>query len=371
MTLRIGFVTGSDRWWQTSRIQVKYLKMRFDGMVYPDTYALPALLGTTCDFLTNGDRVGPRDYDLLMAELNASDSQLDYLRALVEAGRPPVAVIPGPPEIIGRKLNDRKLRLVREILSNAAFVWCYAPSIKTFADGIAGHARAQVIPWPFDAEATRRAAIPERPKPVESIHVLLDAPLRFTDIAHNYPFVLKRAVQIALEAVPDASRSRFRFHSVVYTKEDEQQFHESGFADGLAVTLAPKRQYKPFVRFLAGCDGIVNLLNGNPLGRVTFLAGALGKPGVFSDTSELNRELYPQSTVPLLDPERLSDALTMMFVSLASDVAEPRCKPDMDAVNRIGDFRSNSTALLALVHEGLESLSKAAVQNHAALHTRR
>ena len=65
--------------------------------------------------------------------------------------------------------------------------------------------------------------------------------------------------------------------------------------------LEGKRGYRSFLRFLGECDGVINLTAGNILGRITFLTAALGRPGIFSDNSQLNAQLYPGSTVAMFD----------------------------------------------------------------------
>ncbi len=146
--LRIACVSGHSRWWRKQRLVAKYLQMRLAGVIYPDVYCLALMLADKFDFLLEGEKVAPGSYDLILAELQASDSQLSYLESLVEAAAPPVAVIPGPPAILSRDLTDAKLRRVKHILSAARHVWAYAPELKTFCDGLIGRERATIIPWP-------------------------------------------------------------------------------------------------------------------------------------------------------------------------------------------------------------------------------
>ena len=155
-SLRIAFVSGQSRWWRKQRLAAKYLKMRLEGVLYPDVFCLALMLSDKFDFLLEDEKVPAGKYDLILAELPGSDSQLLYLESLVDAGDPPVAVIPGPPAILSRGLTDAKLRLVKRILGGARFVWAYSPELKTFCDGLIGRERAEVIPWPYDLDATRK-----------------------------------------------------------------------------------------------------------------------------------------------------------------------------------------------------------------------
>jgi len=42
--LRIAFVSGHSRWLRKQRLVAKYLKMRLEGLVYPDVYCLALML---------------------------------------------------------------------------------------------------------------------------------------------------------------------------------------------------------------------------------------------------------------------------------------------------------------------------------------
>src|SRR5271155_5139968 len=130
--MRIAFVSHQREWWRKQRLAAKYLKMRLEGLIYPDVYCLALMLSDKFDFLLEDEKVPAGKYDLIFAELQSSESQLRYLESLVEAGAPPVAVIAGPPAILSRDLTDAKLRRVRNILRGARYVWAYSPELKTF-----------------------------------------------------------------------------------------------------------------------------------------------------------------------------------------------------------------------------------------------
>ncbi len=153
--LRIAFVSGHSRWWRKQRLVAKYFKMRLEGLVYPDVYCLALMLADKFDFLLEDEKVPRGRYDVILAELQSSETQLRYLESLVEAQDPPVIVIPGPPAILSRDLTDKKLHSVKRILSGARGVWAYAPELKTFCDGLTGRERATIIPWPYDLAATQ------------------------------------------------------------------------------------------------------------------------------------------------------------------------------------------------------------------------
>ena len=346
--LRVAFVSGERRWLRKQRLIAKYTKMRLEGVIYPDVYCLALMLADRFDFLLEGEKVLAGKYDLILAELQASESQLGYLQSLVEAGAPPVAVIPGPPAILSRELTDAKLRAVKRILSGTRYVWAYSPELKTFCDGLIGQERAALIPWPYDFDATRHLATRARPTS-GARKILVQVPMAFHDIVQNHPFVLKAVLQDAWQDLPREARERLTFHTVIYNDTDRARYHASHFADGLPFALEGKRGYRAFVRFLAECDGVINLTAGSILGRITFLAAALGRPGIFSDNSRLNAQLYPGSCVAMFDTARLRELVRAMLTSIASGTPDQRLLPSEGTAREIGDYAANCARLRALL----------------------
>ena len=342
--LRIACVSGHSRWWRKQRLVAKYVKMRLEGVIYPDVHCLALMLADRFDFLHEGEPVAPGQYDLILAELQASDAQLRYLESLVDAGSTPVAVIPGPPAILSRELTDAKLRRVLHILDAAPHLWAYSPEIKTFCDGLAGRERASLIPWPYDLAATQKLGQSAR-RNSGQLRILVQAPMSFHDIVQNHPFVLKAVLLDLWRELPDAVRRRISFHTFIYNDEDRARYHSSGFAEGLPFVLTRKLGYRAFVRFLAGCDGIINLTSGSILGRITFLSAALGRPGIFSDNSRLNAQLYPGSCVAMFDTVRLRELVRAMFSGLATGAADPRLLPNATVAAELGDFAANQARL--------------------------
>ncbi len=349
--LRIACVSGHSQWWRKQLLVAKYLKMRLEGVIYPDVYCLALMLAEKFDFLLEGETVSPGKYDLVLAELQASEVQLRYLESLVEAGPTPVAVIPGPPAILSRELTDPKLRRVQRILSGARYIWAYSPELKTFCDGLIGRDRASLIPWPYDFAATQKLGSAAQPQPGKR-RILVQAPMSFHDIVQNHPFVLKAVLLDLWEELPDTLRSQISFHTFIYNEEDRARYHSSSFAEGLPFVLKRKLGYRAFVRFLGGCDGIINLTAGSILGRITFLSAALGRPGIFSDNSQLNRQLYPGSCVAMFDTVQLRELLRAMLMGLTADNADSRLLPSIAAAARIGDFAANQARLREMLSAG-------------------
>lgn len=349
--LRIAFVSGHSQWLRKQRLVAKYLKMRLEGVIYPDVYCLALLLADKFDFLLEDEKVPRGKYDLVIAELQASEPQLRYLESLVESGDPPLAVIPGPPAILSRELTDSKLRRVQRILTGARYIWAYAPELKTFCDGLIGRDRASLIPWPYDLAATQKLGGSARSERGQR-RILVQAPMSFHDIVQNHPFVLKAVLLDLWRDLPDTLRQQLSFHTFIYNEEDRARYHFSGFAEGLPFVLQRKLGYRAFVRFLASCDGVINLTAGSILGRITFLSAALGRPGIFSDNSQLNTRLYPGSCVAMFDTVRLRELLRAMLMGIANDAADPRLLPSGAAAAELGDFAANQARLRQLLDGG-------------------
>jgi hypothetical protein len=347
-SLKLAFVSGHRQWWRKQRLVAKYLKMRWEGVVYPDVYCLPFMLADKFDFLLEGEKVPRGKYDLILAELQSSENQLGYLQSLVEQGDPPVAAIPGPPEILSRDLNERNLRMAMFILKTARHIWAYSPEIKSFCDGLVGHECATIIPWPFDLAATQRLGR-SAAGPAGRLQVVVQVPVRFGEVTQNHPFVLKAILQDLWQKLPPGARERFTFHTFAYSDADRDLFSSSGFAEGLPFVLEPRRSYRSFVRFLGECAGIVNLTAGSIMGRITFLSAAVGLPGIFSDNAQYNLRLYPGSGVALLDTGRLRELLDALLSGLSRGSVDARLRCSGEAVQAMGDFAANSRRLRELV----------------------
>lgn len=355
--LRIAFVSGQSQWWRKQRLVAKYLKMRLEGVIYPDVYCLALMLSDSFDFLLEDERVPAGKYDLIIAELQSSESQLHYLESLVDAEEPPVAVIAGPPAILSRDLTDGKLRRVQRILREAGHVWAYSLELKTFCDGLIGRERAAIIPWPYDLAATQRLGLAHSDSDRDGrgarrstpYKILVQAPMSFHEIAQNHPFVLKGVLLDLWRELPGALREKITFHTFIYNSIDIEKYRSSEFANGLPFVLERKRGYRSFVRFLGECDGVINLTSGSILGRITFLAAALGRLGIFSDNSPLNARLYPGSTVAMFDTVRLRELAGAMLrgldVGLSRGSTDSRLLPSASAAAEIGDFQANRRRL--------------------------
>jgi hypothetical protein len=350
--MRIAFVSGQSSWWRKQRLVAKYLRMRLEGVVYPDVYCLAFMLSDKVDFLQEGEKVPAGKYDLIIAELQSSENQLRYLESLVEAGNPAVAVVPGPPAILSRELTDAKLRIVQRILRDAQHVWAYSSELKMFCDGLVGRDRAVVIPWPYDFAATRKLGVSQTPSKSTSAHfkIAMQIPMSFHDIVQNHPFVLKGVLLNVWQEIPAALREKISFHTFIYNSSDVEKYKASEFAKGLPIVLERKRSYRSFVLFLGECDGVINLTSGSVLGRITFLAAALERPGIFSDNSELNSRLYPKSTVTMFDTARLRELVRAMLLGLGGEsTCDPRLMPSSVVANEVGNFEANSARLREMV----------------------
>jgi hypothetical protein len=350
--MRIAFVSHQRQWWRKQRLAAKYLKMRLEGVIYPDVYCLALMLADSFDFLLEDEKVPAGKYDLILAELGASESQLRYVESLVAAGHA-VAVIPGPPAILSRDLTDAKLRMVKSILGGARQVWAYSLELKTFCDGMIGSDRTAVIPWPYDFVATQKLGAPAK-RFVDRYRILVQAPMSFHDVTQNHPFVLKSVLLDVWRELPVALREKVSFHTFIYDSVDVEKYESTEFAVELPFVREGKMGYRAFVRFLAGCDGVINLTAGSVLGRITFLAAAVGRPGIFSDNSELNARLYPASTVAMFDTVGLRELLGIMLRGLGG-TADSRLMPASEVAGQIGNFAANCARLREIAGSDIRS----------------
>ena len=347
--LRIGFVTGIDSMWRHNLLVAKYKLLHLRGVRPPDVYSLPYFLAPSYTLLRDGEPIDPAIFDLIFSELNGSDAQLEHLDNLVARQSPPVAVIPGPPEILMSVLSHKKLLLVGRILRRAHYVFAYSRSIADFYNGLIGEDRVRVIPWPFDYEAVRKSAHSRPPKANHRWKIILNVPLRFGGKVQNYPFALKAILLDVLADFPEAQLQTLSFHSFVYNKEDSAAFHSSGFGEGLPLILERKRSFASFVQFVSECDAVINLTAANILGRVSFIAAALDKPAILSGNADINLRLYPKAVVRLLDTQQMRIAIGDLLTSLLQGSTANRFLPDHEATRAIGDFSANARSFESML----------------------
>jgi hypothetical protein len=157
----------------------------------------------------------------------------------------------------------------------------------------------------------------------------------------NHPFVLKSVLQDVFAELPAAAREKITFHTFLYNEKDLEKYKSSGFGEGLPFVVERKRGYESFVKFVAGCDGVINLTAGSILGRITFLAAALGRAGIFSANSGMNARLYPGATVEMFDTVRLRELAGAML----RGEADGRLLPSEQAAREVGDFEANRARL--------------------------
>jgi hypothetical protein len=171
----------------------------------------------------------------------------------------------------------------------------------------------------------------------------------------NHPFVLKSVLLDVWQELPQAIREKISFHTFTYNAIDAEKFESTSFAKDLPLMREGKMGYRAFLRFLAGCDGVINLTAGSILGRISFLAAALGRPGIFSDNSTLNVRLYPNSTVAMLDTVRLRELIGAMLHGLENVANHDRLMPSAAAAAEVGDFATNRRRLREIVSETMSS----------------
>ena len=339
---RVGFVTGLSSWWRLNGLRLKYYRMRAERVVYPDVYCLTTFLTNRFRFLRDGERVRVADYDMLIGELNADDSQLAYLEQLVTRELPPLALVPGAPEVLTSRVDGTRLERVVTIARRARWCLAFSPDVKPFYDRLIGEDRAIVIPWPFDFQQVGRLAGHGGTRVDGRLRIVLDVPMRFVGVTQNDPVRLGEALRRVWETQPVDVRARMTFHTFVYTSEDRACFEAANVFRGLPITIEPRMSYQAFIRFLSSVDAVVNLTASSLLGRVTFLSAALMKPGLFSDNSFLNRALYPTSCIPLSDAEEVGRSVEELLDGLVQGRVADRFRPDIVEAERAGAFGENA-----------------------------
>jgi hypothetical protein len=160
---------------------------------------------------------------------------------------------------------------------------------------------------------------------------------------------IKAILKSIWQGLPCNLQKRVSFHTFVYTKADEVKYSSLRYAEGLPLKLERKMGYVSFVRFVQGCDVVINLTTGSILGRITFLSAALGKPGVFSDNAEINRALYPNSCIAMSDKANLRTQLWRLLLSGLERQVDDSFHPLASAVEDIGDYSANTARMRALI----------------------
>lgn len=356
--LKFAFVTGGDSCWRNLRIRMKYAIMKARGIFYPDVYTIPVWLGGRCDYLGNGASLNPNKYDLMFAELNSSDTQLEYLLNVVEVFGKRSVLLPGPPGIFQAYVSDAGRRMAGEVLRKCGHVWAFSQEVAAFADDLTATKVAQVIPWPFDyASTVRLGKRGGKPSHDDVFHVLIGCPLRFMGFAENSPHFLEECIRDALSDLPPQERKRFRFHAFVYTREDRIEWMRSSFGRRIGVVMERRRNYGSFLKFIGRCASVIHLSSISILGRITFFSAALGKPGIFTGNVELNRRLYLNSLVHGPADGALRDLIRELLRGLAGVGDIRRFLPNIQAAQEVGDFRKNGvTARGLLSSEALPTL---------------
>jgi hypothetical protein len=226
--------------------------------------------------------------------------------------------------------------------------------VASFADSLAEADVAKTIPWPFDYAGTLRLGRQRKAGAEGHIDVLIGAPLRFEGIAENGPHYLEECIAHALGGMNPSARAQFRFHAFVYTRRDKALWLRTRFGERIGVAPEPKRSYARFLRFVGYCDAVVQLSRFGILGRLTFVAAALGKPGIFSTNVELNRRLYPQGQVNGPYDKALREDVGELLAGLARRRVDARFLPDDGAARSVGDYGENAARVRRLLLAGSE-----------------
>jgi hypothetical protein len=347
---RYGFVTRGDHWVENLKIRIKYALMKANGVMYPDVYCIPLWLRGRCCYLRNGDRVDPDKYDLMFSELNGSDAQLECLLHIAKVFRERTVVLPGPPEIFIAYASKAGWRIAGEILRNSGHVWAFSKDVASFANHLAEANVARVIPWPFNYTSTVRIARNTGPVFTDINHVLIGCPMRFTGIAENSPHFLERCIRDVISEMPQYERRRFRFHGFVYTDEDKHAWRERQFGSEIGAVLEHRKSFTKFLKFMGKFAAVIHLSRFGILGRITFIAAALGKPGIFTKNVELNQCLYPRSLVQDPTDPQLGKFVRSLLFGLLGYESLDLFMPNTTAAKEVGNFAGNAAKVRAYLN---------------------
>jgi hypothetical protein len=319
--------------------------MELEGLLYPDVFCIPKWLGFSCHYISNSKKIDVGNYKYIFSEFNAEVNQLAALQRIVEQASEKVVVIPGPKEIFELNTNKEAREIAAGIFQTVRHVWAYSPGVMRFVDENAGKPVARLIPWPFNYHETRRIGLGYRDKPSGELWILAGVPIRFSGIAENAPHYLERCLAKAVRSVSVQRQKRIRFFGMVYTEEDRRIWKETGFGRDLLIEMESRKRYSSFLRFVGACDAVVHLSRLDILGRISFIAASLGKPGVFTGNVMLNRTLYPSSLVETPEDPALQHLVDDLLTGLATSSLNDRFLPNSQAVKTIGDFDWNANLL--------------------------
>ena len=167
--LRIAFVSGHSRLWRKQRLAAKYFKMRLEGLIYPDVYCLALMLSDKFDFLLEDEKIPRGKYDLVLAELQSSETSTSLPRVAGRRRRPAGGrhsraagnsfARPHRPEAAQREAHPERGAIRVGIFSRAQDIlrWTHRPRARhrhSVAIRSGGHAEVGATP----ASATRAPA---------------------------------------------------------------------------------------------------------------------------------------------------------------------------------------------------------------------
>jgi len=349
-TYRVGFLTYPGSRFRDFLLRAKYVKMRWERNVYPDVYSLALFSAPRFDMIPMGTRVRPGGYDLLFSELNGTVEQISYLLDIVRTSGSRVAVIPGPPQVLGRVLTAEKGRLVESVLRECHAVLAYSTEVAGFADGLAGTRRSIIVPWPFDYSRTQELGkSPRKGGEPKAIRILFNIPIRFTDATTPSPLALRQVLRGILAELPLEVRRQFSFHTFAYAPEERAMFQRLGMDDDFPIRLEPSRGYSSFLRFVGTSSAIINYTSSGILGRLGFTAAALELPGLMSANVPLHRALYPSSHFEPFDLAAFRDAARTLLGGLVTGEVPRSFLPDDACAQAVGAFAANAARFRVLL----------------------
>ena len=233
-------------------------------------------------------------------------------------------------------------------------MWAYSPELKTFCDGMIGQERAVVIPWPYDLAATQKLGSCRSPGALAGTKFWCRLPMSFHDIVQNHPFVLKSVLLDVWQELPVSAPRENHFSHFHLQLDRCREVRVVRIRQGIAVCAGRQARVPCHSCVLwRAAKGSSILRREAYLGRITFLSAALGRPGIFSDNSQLNKQLYPRSTVAMFDTVRLRELVRAMLLGLANGTTDERLLPSSSTAAGIGDFQANQARLRKIIDSAL------------------
>jgi len=324
------------------KVSLKYFLMKMQGYIYPDVFCVPYYITNSYKKIGMGNSFNSKKYEIIFTELYAHKEQLKYISDLSDQVGNKLIVILGPPYVFLDKINSKSADLIQNIFKNSRLILAYSNYVKEYFNQYTLNQEIKVLNWPFDCQTINKIMRQSSGKKKNTIDILINTPLKFTEYNEFSPFLIKDLLIKAIKSLDEKVSKKIILHSFTYSTADKQEFVRSNFDQDFPIKLQKKTSFKKFILLLNQFDIVINFTSKGILGRITFLSAALKKPGIFSDNNELNLKLYPHSCISNNDHSKIIMAIKELLENIATDNISNQFLPDSKAVSHLGDFSRNS-----------------------------